>query len=115
MQVLHARAFIGSGNDGFRCINCGSDVLPVTTGGYRNHCPFCLHSRHVDQAPGDRASTCGGLMVPVGLIHHPRKGFQLIHRCTTCGIERRNRIVATGLLPDDAEQVRSLSTRAIIG
>ncbi|WDF05905.1 RNHCP domain-containing protein [Shouchella hunanensis] len=33
-------------------------------GSYRNHCPFCLYSKHQDIIPGDRASTCGGLMEP---------------------------------------------------
>jgi len=33
-------------------------VGPTLGGGrHRNHCPFCLHSRHVDDArPGDRVA-----------------------------------------------------------
>lgn len=48
-------------------------------------------------------------MEPVGLLNHPRKGYQIIHRCTRCGALRRNRIVEGGLAPDDPEQLRWLS------
>jgi hypothetical protein len=41
-------------NTGFRCEHCQQMVQPVTNGSYRNHCPFCLHSKHVDIMPGDR-------------------------------------------------------------
>ena len=38
----------------FTCENCGKHVPKL---GYscRNHCPYCLHSKHVDVNPGDRA------------------------------------------------------------
>ena len=37
----------------FICENCGRKVEPL---GYscRNHCPYCLYSKHVDINPGDR-------------------------------------------------------------
>ena len=37
----------------FICENCGKKVKKL---GYtcRNHCPYCLHSKHVDVNPGDR-------------------------------------------------------------
>ena len=54
-------------NSQFLCEQCGRHVLPLSNGSYRNHCPFCLFSKHVDILPGDRASDCGGLMEPVGL------------------------------------------------
>ena len=40
-------------DSGFVCSHCGKKVEPL---GYtsRNHCPFCLWSRHVDIFPGDR-------------------------------------------------------------
>jgi len=56
-MVLQSRKFVGSGNDAFVCAVCGFQVPPVTEGGYRNHCPRCLHSLHVDESPGDRAAT----------------------------------------------------------
>lgn len=50
----------------FTCARCGAAVTP---GGrrVRDHCPHCLTGRHVDVVPGDRASSCGGLLRPVGL------------------------------------------------
>jgi len=71
-------------------------VGPVPYGGkHRNHCPYCLHSRHVDgRVPGDRASTCGGTMAPIGTFAR-RNGEQVVvHRCLSCGFERYNRIAA---------------------
>ncbi len=37
----------------FICENCGKKVEKL---GYscRDHCPYCLHSKHVDKNPGDR-------------------------------------------------------------
>lgn len=42
----------------FICENCCKEVSKL---GYscRNHCPYCLHSKHVDINPGDRAEECG--------------------------------------------------------
>ena len=84
-------------NTGFTCLNCGTVVSAQRGGSYRNHCPVCLHSRHVDVLPGDRQAQCGGVMEPVGVDHSGKKGFMLIHRCARCGAEDRNR-----LAPDDA-------------
>jgi hypothetical protein len=45
---------------------------------------------HVDVHPGDRAATCRALMAPVGL-QYERGAFVVVHRCTGCGVTRRNR------------------------
>jgi hypothetical protein len=81
----------------FICEHCKKEVSPLPHGSYRNHCPFCLYSKHVDdQGPGDRASLCQGLMEPVGLDQVSGKGWLLIHRCTICKKEIRNKAA-----PDD--------------
>ena len=69
-------------------------VGPLPSGGkHRNHCPYCLHSRHVDgRVPGDRASACGGAMAPVGAFTRPNGEHVLVHTCLTCRFERYNRI-----------------------
>jgi hypothetical protein len=90
-------------NTGFICENCGRAVLPLNNGSYRNHCPFCLFSKHVDNAPGDRRETCGGLMAPVGLQYRAGKGYQVVHRCLSCGAERVNKAAADTIQPDDIE------------
>ena len=84
------------GQESFRCRHCRQMVGPTISGGrHRNHCPLCLYSRHVDdRRPGDRASTCGSVMAPVGLLTR-RNGEQVIlHRCLGCGREKPNRIAA---------------------
>jgi hypothetical protein len=84
--------------------------VPLTNGGYRNHCPACLYSTHVDHAPGDRASTCRGLMPPVGLDHRPGQGLVLIHRCDRCGHLRPNRIAEATAQPDDIDALVRVAT-----
>jgi DNA-directed RNA polymerase subunit RPC12/RpoP len=77
-------------DSGFICANCGADVQPL---GYtsRNHCPVCLHSLHVDVNPGDRASDCGGLLVPCQSLPDPKKGYIIVSGCKKCGAIRRNK------------------------
>lgn len=88
-------------NQGFVCINCSKKVLPIAKGSYRNHCPFCLFSLHVDELPGDRASRCRGLMEPIRIIYNSKKGYQLVHKCIKCGIEKANIISDDISQPDD--------------
>jgi hypothetical protein len=94
----------------FRCRHCRAFVVPVPSGGrHRNHCPTCLHSRHVDERlPGDRLSACGGTMAPIGRFQRAGGEYMLIHRCMDCGVERHNRIAAD----DDFDLVLQLPTIA---
>ena len=59
---------------------------------HRNHCPYCLWSRHVDLEPGDRGNGCRGAMMPIGIDVRHNGEWSLIHRCTHCGELRTNRI-----------------------
>jgi len=71
----------------FTCEHCGEIVKGS---GYTNHCPECLWSKHVDINPGDRASECHGIMVPVSL--EIKNGEYIIaHRCQKCGFEKKNK------------------------
>ncbi len=90
----------------FRCRHCRVMVGLVPSGGrHRNHCPYCLHSRHVDERmPGDRLSPCGGTMAPIGHYVRPNGEYGLVHRCFVCGVERQNRIAAD----DDFDLVLAL-------
>lgn len=74
----------------FVCENCGKKVTKL---GYscRNHCPFCLHSKHVDKNPGDREESCHGDLEPIGLEINNRKGYVIIFRCKKCGSIRKNK------------------------
>lgn len=80
----------------FKCGHCKQFIgAPIAGGRQRNHCPNCLYSKHVDDTmPGDRKSTCGSLMKPIGLMSR-RNGEQvLIHECLGCGKQDPNRIAA---------------------
>lgn len=86
----------------FVCEHCGERVEPLERGSYRNHCPFCLYSKHLDgDGPGDRASQCQGLMEPAGFEFQAKKGWMVAHLCTKCGKRIPNKTA-----PDDhLEQV----------
>ena len=77
-------------DENFICENCKKEVTKL---GYtaRDHCPYCLYSKHVDINPGDRAETCGGLMEPVDLEIKDGK-YVVVHKCQKCGFVRRNKI-----------------------
>jgi hypothetical protein len=91
---------------GFKCGHCKRFIGPLPSGGHhRNHCPFCLYSRHVDATrSGDRASSCGALMQPIGAFQRLNGEHVIVHRCLGCGFERFNRIAAD----DDFDLVLAL-------
>ncbi len=93
------------GNESFICDHCGQDVLPLQNGSARNHCPFCFYSKHLDRTPGDRGSDCGGLMEPIAVDSHPKKGYQVIHACLRCGMRRKNKLAL-----DDPRQPDGVDT-----
>ena len=91
----------------FRCLHCRNLVItdPAFSGVQnRNHCPYCLASRHLDlYRAGDRLSACKQAMQAVGLTlkkTHKRYDYgvggelMLIHHCTGCGRLSINRIAA---------------------
>lgn len=98
-------------NEGFICEHCTKEVGPIIYGGsYRNHCPFCLWSKHVDSdIPGDRANSCLGMMEPIGVTTKSGGEFSLIHKCTVCGFQRLNRIAGD----DDVELLSHISGNVI--
>ena len=97
-----------SENQGFKCGECGSAIFPLKNGSYRNHCPFCLYSLHVDIQPGDRNNTCRGLMKPIGVKKTSKKGMQIIHECTICKGISVNKIAENDLQPDDIDGILKL-------
>ena len=93
----------------FRCIHCHVHVLIVPSQSrHRNHCPYCLWSRHLDlYQAGDRLSACRAGMQPVGLTrkltwkkYSSSTGeLMVIHQCTDCAAISINR-----LAEDDDEE-----------
>lgn len=87
----------------FVCHHCGAYVLanPVISGvNNRNHCPYCLSSRHLDLFEGgDRLSACRGSMRPIGLTlkqsnkrYDGQRELMLVHECQACATVSINRI-----------------------
>ncbi|GAA4005781.1 RNHCP domain-containing protein [Deinococcus rubellus] len=107
------RRFTVSGtNTAFSCAHCGLKVLALSNGSVRNHCPGCLHSLHLDVFPGDRASDCGGLLEPVEIEQHPKKGWMIVHRCQKCGHLGRNKAALDDpQQPDDFAALLAVSAR----
>ena len=90
----------------FRCGHCKLLIgAPPSGGRQRNHCPFCLYSRHVDaRTPGDRASDCNSIMEHIGAFTRPKGEHVIVHHCRGCGFERYCRIAAD----DDFDLVLAL-------
>ena len=72
----------------FKCEVCGKEVKPL---GYssRDHCPYCLSSKHVDINPGDRLEECRGILKPVA-IEKFKDTYKIIYKCEKCGKIRKN-------------------------
>ncbi len=75
-------------DDSFVCEHCNKDVNPL---GYtsRDHCPYCLYSKHVDVNPGDRLNSCNGLLKPIG-IEKFKDTFKIIYKCEKCNKIHKN-------------------------
>jgi hypothetical protein len=114
--VTQRKNFIGWTNDGFTCACCGTQVLPLARGGFRNHCPWCLWSKHVDRVPGDRDATCRGLMEPVAVEQDAKRGWMVVHRCVECGLLRRNQAACDDpRQADDFEALLEIARRCGTG
>jgi len=97
-------------NESFTCRVCGRLVVPEGSGtGHRNHCPYCLASRHLDVEPGDRAADCGGVMEPVAVWVRKNGEWALIHRCRICGALSSNCIAAD----DNPLKLMSLAVKPV--
>ena len=96
--------------ESFTCKSCGREVVPTGAGSnYRNHCPNCLCSQHLDIEPGDRAADCGGLMEPIAVWVRKNGEWAIIHRCRICGALSSNRIAAD----DNPMKLMSLAMKPI--
>ena len=72
----------------FTCSVCSKLVKPL---GYtaRDHCPYCLCSKHVDINPGDRNNTCKGLLKPIGIEKY-KDTYKIIYKCEKCNQIHKN-------------------------
>ena len=92
------------------CRHCGT-AFTVNAPGTRNrnHCPHCLWSVHLDNAPGDRASRCGGEMEPIAIATRPDGEWMIVHRCRKCGTIHANRVAGD----DNAVALMMLAARPL--
>ncbi len=72
----------------FICENCDNKVNKLNYTA-RDHCPYCLYSKHVDINPGDRLNTCKGLLKPVG-IEKFKDTFKILYTCEKCNQDHKN-------------------------
>lgn len=84
--------------------------MDMVNGRHRNHCPHCLHSVHVDVAPGDRMAWCGtgtkgdnddwtpSILTPIGITDQ-YENKSIISKCEKCGVIKVNKIAT-----DDNQQ-----------
>ena len=77
-------------DEGFICKNCEKIVEPLRYTS-RNHCPYCLHSLHIDVMPGDRLNDCGGVLEPFLTVPDSKNGWIIHFRCVKCGVEGKNK------------------------
>ena len=75
-------------DENFICENCKKMVskLEYTA---RDHCPYCLYSKHVDINPGDRLNDCMGLLEPIG-IEKFNDTYKIIYKCKKCNMIHKN-------------------------
>lgn len=90
----------------FKCEHCGREVSSEGSIGtnHRNHCPFCLWSKHLGQSIENKRLECSEMMEPIGLTFKQegmdkygkeRRGeIMIIHRCTKDGEISINRLAS---------------------
>lgn len=91
-------------DENFICEHCGKDVSKLEYSA-RDHCPYCLYSKHVDINPGDRANNCKGLLKPID-IEKFKDTYKIIYKCEKCGENHKN-IIATD---DNMDEIIRISS-----
>lgn len=94
----------------FVCSHCRRVVAQNAYGtDHRNHCPYCLWSKHLDQTPGDRKCACQGEMEPIAIWVRQDGEWAIVHRCDRCSSLRSNRIAGD----DDPTALLRLAARPL--
>ena len=90
-------------DESFICENCNRTVKKL---GYssRDHCPYCLYSKHVDINPGDRQNKCQGILIPYQIEKY-KNTYKIIYKCSKCNKIHKNVIA----MDDDFNEIIKLS------
>ena len=75
-------------DESFVCEKCKKEIKPLKYSA-RDHCNFCLYSKHVDILPGDRSNDCKGLLKPIG-IEKFKDTYKIIYKCEKCNQMHKN-------------------------
>lgn len=75
----------------FICEVCGNKVSKLNYTA-RDHCPFCLSSKHLDINPGDRAANCGGVLIPIDIEKGKKDSYKIIYKCNKCKQIKKNKM-----------------------
>lgn len=90
-------------DESFICEHCNKKVEKLNYTA-RDHCPYCLYSKHVDINPGDRQNECQGLLEPID-IEKFKNTYKIIYMCEKCGQVHKN-VMAND---DSMDQIINLS------
>lgn len=89
----------------FICENCHKSITKLNYTA-RDHCNYCLYSKHVDINPGDRQNNCQGMLIPID-IEKFKDTYKIIYQCQKCGKQHKN-IMAND---DNMEEIIKLSLK----
>ena len=73
----------------FICDVCGKEVKKLEYSA-RDHCPYCLSSKHVDINPGDRLCDCHGILKPIGIEKGKKDTYKIVYQCLKCNMIKKN-------------------------
>lgn len=93
-------------DENFICEVCGKSVnkLDYTA---RDHCPYCLCSKHLDINPGDRLSECKGILRPVDIEKGKKETYKIIYKCDKCGELKKNKTA----IDDDFDKILEIMSK----
>ena len=75
-------------DESFKCENCHKLVSKLNYTA-RDHCNYCLYSKHVDILPGDRKNDCHGMLQPIGIEKY-KDTYKIIYKCLKCNELHKN-------------------------
>ncbi|MEU8521645.1 RNHCP domain-containing protein [Streptomyces sp. NBC_01216] len=79
------RSSVSRSTSTFTCVRCGLDVAFLGPDRVpRDHCPSCLHSRHVQDHVEGGPSGCRSRMAPISIAVLRTGDWAVVHRCARC-------------------------------